>query len=148
MNKIAGSVLIGFPVKKSDFLVKAEILENSLCWHDILILTYILLRTMFLFYKITNYWRSFQSAALWIWTLTVYCKCILIVNFISRNVSCVVIYILWTFCYIVTKTWQTLLIYMINLLRWKHFHTTITIFSLLDTDQKIERNWVVELILV
>ena len=133
MNKIASSVLIGFPVKKSDFLVKAEILENSLCWHDILIVTNILLRTMFLFYKITNYWRSFQSAALRIWTLIGYCKFLemflmLLFTFYERFV----IIIIWT--------WQTLLIYMINLLRWKRFHTTITIFSLLETEQKTERN--------
>ena len=133
MNKIAGSVLIGFPVKKSDFLVKAEILENSLCWHDILILTYILLRTMFLFYKITNYWRSFQSAALRIWTLIGYYKFLemflmLLFTFYERFV----ILIIWT--------WQILLIYMINLLKWKRFHTTITIFSLLETEQKTEKN--------
>ena len=98
------------------------------------------LRTMFLFYKITNYWRPFQSAALRIWTLVGYCKCILIVNFIFRNVSCVVIYILWTFVILIIRALQTLLIYMINLLRWKRFHTTITIFTLLETDQKTERN--------
>ena len=133
MIKIASSVLIGFPVKKSYFLVKAEILENSLCWHDILILTYILLRTMFLFYKIINYWRSFQSAALRIWTMIGYCKFLemflmLLFTFYER------------FVMLITWTWQTLLIYMINLLSWKRFQTTITIFSLLETEQKTERN--------
>ena len=132
MIKIASSVLIGFPVKKSYFLVKAEILENSLCWHDILILTYILLRTMFLFYKIINYWRSFQSAALRIWTMIGYCKFLemflmLLFTFYER------------FVMLITWTWQTL-IYMINLLSWKRFQTTITIFSLLETEQKTERN--------
>ena len=133
MIKIASSVLIGFPVKKSYFLVKAEILENSLCWHDILILTYILLRTMFLFYKIINYWRSFQSAALRIWTMIGYCK------FLEMFLM-----LLFTFCerfvMLIIWTWQTLLIYMINLLSWKRFQTTITIFSLLETEQKTERN--------
>ena len=133
MIKIASSVLIGFPVKKSYFLVKAEILENSLCWHDILILTYILLRTMFLFYKIISYWRSFQSAALRIWTMIGYCKFLemflmLLFTFYERFVMLII----WT--------WQTLLIYMINLLSWKRFQTTITIFSLLETEQKTERN--------
>ena len=133
MIKIASSVLIGFPVKKSYFLVKAEILENSLCWHDILILTYILLRTMFLFYKIINYWRSFQSAALRIWTMIGYCKFLemflmLLFTFYER------------FVMLITWTWQTLLIYMINLLSWKRFQTTITVFSLLETEQKTERN--------
>ena len=110
-NKIACNVLIGFQLKLNDFLVKAKILEKSLCWHDILtyllILSvytkHILLRTKcfcFTKFKITNYWRAFKSATLRIWTLIGYCKCILIVNFVSRNVSYVAIYILWKFCFI------------------------------------------------
>ena len=35
---------------------------------------------------------------------------------------------------------ETLLLYMIHLLRWTRFHTTILIFSLLETEQKTERN--------
>ena len=96
------------PSKKA-FELKAKTVENSLCWHGILtylliILVYtkhiLLRRKCFCFtkWKITNYWRAFQSAALRLWTLICHCKCILIVNFVSRNVSYVVVYILWTFC--------------------------------------------------
>ena len=111
---------------------------------------YFVTNKMFLFHKIKNnqLLKSFSIGSMETLTLICYCKCILIVNFVSRNVSYVVMYILWTFCYIIVWTWQTLLIYVIHLLKWKRFHTTIVIFSFLETEQKTERNQVVELILV
>ena len=97
--------------------------------------TYFVTKKMSLFYKITNYWRSFNSAALRIWTIIRYCKCTLIANFVSRNISYVVIYILWTFCYIsYINVTEVLLFYMIHLMRRKRFHTTIMIFPLIDRD--------------
>ena len=111
---------------------------------------YFVANKIFLFHKIKNNQsqKSFSIGSIETLTLICYCKCILIVNFVSRNVSYVVMYILWTFCYIIVWTWQTLLIYVIHLLKWKRFHTTIVIFSFLETEQKTERNQVVELILV
>ena len=44
------------------------------------------------------------------------------------------------FVILILRTRQTLLLYVIHLLRWKRFHTTITIFFLLETEQKIKRN--------
>ena len=120
-----------------------------LTWHfDVSSNLISLYQIYFVTKKITNYSRAFQSVALRLWTLVCYCKCILIGDFVSRNVSYVVMYILWTFCYIIVWTWQTLLIYVIHLLKWKRLHTTIVIFSFLETEQKTERNQVVELILV
>ena len=63
---------------------------------------YFVSNKMFLFHKIKNnqLLKSFSIGSMETLTLICYCKCILIVNFVSRNVSYVVMYILWTFCYI------------------------------------------------
>ena len=63
---------------------------------------YFVANKIFLFHKIKNNQsqKSFSIGSIETLTLICYCNCILIVNFVSRNVSYVVMYLLSTFCYI------------------------------------------------